>query len=182
VLLYLSILNGPEGAAVHGNTFATNTPALQEGRKFSGSGIWVRSEKRWNFGNGNGSVFPPHLSHGGSTLRWRWLIERSVNQQKEESVSLPRTKLATEAVTRLLAHNSRAWSYLTDREFIAPTTIATIDPKTTTTVAWHWNTKHNNQRTETAPRGVYKWSVPESGWDWQRSCSIAVLMCPFVLD
>jgi hypothetical protein len=50
---------------------------------------------------------------------------------------LPRTKLAREAVTRLLAHSRKAWSSSNSLVLMKPITIATTEPSSPTTIAWH---------------------------------------------
>lgn len=50
---------------------------------------------------------------------------------------LPSTKLAREAVTRLLAHSRKAWSSSNLLVLIPPITTATTEPRNPTTIAWH---------------------------------------------
>jgi hypothetical protein len=52
--------------------------------------------------------------------------------------AIPNTKLAREAVTRLLAHNSSPWSISNLPSGIQPIIMAAIDAKNPTTIAWHY--------------------------------------------
>lgn len=57
---------------------------------------------------------------------------------------IPRTKLATAAVSTLLAHSKSPWWMLNFPSGIHPIIMATTEAKNPTTIAWHWkwNTIH----------------------------------------
>lgn len=71
----------------------------------------------------------------------------------------PKTKLATAAVSMLLAHKSRPWWTLNFPSGIQPIIMATTDAKNPTTIAWHCKLQITGKFIFTKSSTAYIWLV-----------------------
>lgn len=79
---------------------------------------------------------PSEAAIGVATLSGLMLNRRE--NRMTPTMTRPRTKLATEAVTRALAQSSRAWWISNSASGIHPRTTAAIEASIPTPIAWHW--------------------------------------------